>query len=278
MGSLKCLFIIHELTRLGRLLATVDHSAATDLITRQHFIFEQLSASTTADSYAHAQGGRKHLNYLTENWMPLTLWQSWSEFGRVSASALLKIPVEGVIPTTNHLESFNGLLKQKHLATWLRSGHRLRFDFLINILITRILPAVYSHPRAQQQYKQWLDSRFMNQAGGTNLVEIHAALAKERSAQRNTPISWWGADLMRDTSAQNLVNLRQLVISRRGPGIYQATCCSTAPVNAIQLGLPTSYTLELHQSGSWERVKMLVPRLLYTGRCLKAPPSVAARH
>jgi hypothetical protein len=182
--------------------------------------------------------------------MPLALWQSWSEFGRVSASTLLKIPVDGVIPTTNHLESFNGLLKRKHLATWLRSGHRLRFDFLINILITRILPEVYSHRKAQQQYKQWLGIRFKDQAGGTNLAEIHAALIKERSAQRNTPICWWDTDVERDTSAQRLVNFRQLAISQRGPGIYQATCYSTAPVNAIHLGIPTSYTLELHQSGS----------------------------
>ena len=182
--------------------------------------------------------------------MPLALWQSWSEFGRVSASTLLKIPVEGVIPTTNHLESFNGLLKRKHLATWLHSGHRLRFDFMINVLITRILPAVYSNRKAQQQYKQWLGSRFKDQAGGANLAEIHAALVKERSAQRNTPICWWDADFERDKSAQNLVKFCQLVVSQKGPGIYQATCHSTAPVNAIHLGLPTSYTLELHQSGS----------------------------
>ena len=242
-------FIILELTRWSRLLATVDHIVATDLISRQNSVFEQLSANPTADSYVHAQGGQKHLNYLTANWMPLALWQSWSEFGRMSASALLKIPVEGVIPTTNNLESFNGLLKRKHLATWLRSGHRLRFDFLINILITRILPAVYSHRKAQRQYKQWLGSRFKDHVGGTNLSELHAALVKERSAQRNIPICWWDADIERDRSAQNLVISSQLIVSRRGPGIYQATCHSTAPVNAIHLGVPTSYTLELHQSG-----------------------------
>jgi len=182
--------------------------------------------------------------------MPIALWQSWSEFGRVSASAVLKIPVEGVIPTTNHLESFNGLLKRKHLNTWLRSGHRLRFDFLINILITKILPAVYSHRNAQKQYKQWLADRFKDHAGGTNLAEIHAALAKERSAQRNAPLAWWNVDPVRDATAQNLVHFRQLIVSKMSPGVYQATCHSTAPVNAIQLAPPISYTLELHQSGS----------------------------
>ena len=46
------------------------------------------------------------------------------------------------------------------------------------------------------------------------------------------------------------MNFRQLIISQRGLGIYQATCQSIAPVNTIHLGLPTFYTLELHQSGS----------------------------
>ena len=159
-----------------------------DLIRWQHFVFEQLLTGPTANSYVHAQGGQKHLDYLMANWMPLALWQSWSEFGHVSASTLLKIPVEGIIPTTNHLESFNGLLKRKHLATWLRSGHRLHFNFLINILIIRILPEVYGHRKAQQQYKQWLGSQFKDQVGGTNLAEIHATLVKERSEQRNSPI------------------------------------------------------------------------------------------
>ena len=243
-------FIIHMLTRLGRLLATVDHNAATDFINFQHSIFEQLSTSPTADSCVHAKGGQKHLDYLTENWITLALWQSWSEFGCESASALLKIPVAGIIPKTNHLKSFNGLLKQKHLAMWLHSGHHLCFDFLINILITRILPVVYSHNRAQQQYKQWLVSCFKDHAGGKKLAEIHATLVKERSVQWNTPISWWDADLVRDTGAQNIVNFHQIVVLQRGLGIYQATCRSTAPINAIQLGLPTFYELELHQSGS----------------------------
>jgi hypothetical protein len=43
------------------------------------------------------------------------LWQSWSDFGRRVVASILKYPFEGILPTTNHLKSFNGLLKQKHL-------------------------------------------------------------------------------------------------------------------------------------------------------------------
>jgi hypothetical protein len=83
-----------------------------------------------------ARGGMKHLDYLNENWVNTPLWQSWSEFGRIRASSVLKIPIDGVIPTTNHLESFNAILKRKHLAAHLHSGHRLQFDSLIHLLIT----------------------------------------------------------------------------------------------------------------------------------------------
>ena len=243
-------FIILELTRWGRLLATVEQCC-----NRSYQVAAFCFWTTLNQSYCRllcACPRRPKTSGLLDGKLDAThsvakLVQIWA---CVSASTLLKIPVEGVIPTTNHLESFNRLLKWKHLATWLCSGHRLCFDFLINILIIRILPEVYGHRKAQQQYKQWLGSQFKDQAGGTNLAEIHATLVKERLEQQNSPICWWDEDFEQDTSAQHLVNFRQLVVSQKGPGIYQATCNSTAPVNAIHLGLPTFYTLELHQSRS----------------------------
>ncbi|KAF8518308.1 hypothetical protein JB92DRAFT_3082453 [Gautieria morchelliformis] len=65
-----------------------------------------------------ARAGIRYLDYLTDTWMSHALWQSWSARGRQQASVLLDIPVEGVLPTTNHLESFNGILKRKHIARW----------------------------------------------------------------------------------------------------------------------------------------------------------------
>ena len=45
-------------------------------------------------SASAARDGIKHINYLISFWMPLPMWQSWSEWGQVAASTLLKIPVE----------------------------------------------------------------------------------------------------------------------------------------------------------------------------------------
>ena len=57
------------------------------------------------------RGGIKHLDYLNKHWMTIPIWQSWSDFGQIHAFSVLKIPVEGVIPMTNHLELFNAILK-----------------------------------------------------------------------------------------------------------------------------------------------------------------------
>jgi hypothetical protein len=58
-----------------------------------------------------ALGGCKHLDYLATNWMSLPMWRSWSGWGRLAATAEMNVSVQGVIPTTNHLESFNAILK-----------------------------------------------------------------------------------------------------------------------------------------------------------------------
>ena len=57
-----------------------------------------------------------YINYIIDTWMPELLWQSWSHKRHTIASTILKIPIEGVPPTTYHLEAFNELLKHKHIT------------------------------------------------------------------------------------------------------------------------------------------------------------------
>ena len=107
-----------------------------------------------------AAAGINYLKYLTDTWMPPSLWHGWSQKGRIEASLILKISVNGVIPTTNHLEAFNGILKRKHVHRWQRAGKRLRFDIFIFLLITQILPGIFDHRDAQAGYRKWLSNRF----------------------------------------------------------------------------------------------------------------------
>lgn len=50
------------------------------------------------------------------------------EMNRLKAVLLLQRPVNEVLPTTNHLEACNGVLKHKHLRKWQQRGRQLRLE------------------------------------------------------------------------------------------------------------------------------------------------------
>lgn len=94
------------------LITTMSLKAAMEIVADENSVLETM----TEDSHAPAaQKGIQHLRYLSSYWLTFDLWASWSEFGRHSAAKILGCALNGVLPTTNHLESFNGILKRKHL-------------------------------------------------------------------------------------------------------------------------------------------------------------------
>ena len=117
-----------------------------------------------------------------------SLWQSWSQKGCSVASTILKIPIEGVLPTINHLDLFNLVLKQKHIPRWQRSGSCLHFDFLIQILINNILPDIFATHISIKAYQAWLTERFEKLAGGVDLVD-----SKTRSSKQGV-VCWWESE------------------------------------------------------------------------------------
>ena len=146
---------------------------------------------------------------------------------------------------TNHLESFNSILKRKHLPAHLRSGHRLRFDSLIHILITRILPGIYRHRKAEREYRQWLETRFRAGAGGKNLSEVHKAVLDERALNSNKPVCWWEADVSHDGAAPEILNSHRLSISRGKDANTFVAWCAGNPKD----GSVTQYAIEISWSG-----------------------------
>ncbi|ESK81356.1 hypothetical protein Moror_16700, partial [Moniliophthora roreri MCA 2997] len=86
-------------------------------------------------------------DYLLEYWLSRgksdDLWSSWSDFGLYAAAEALGCLVEKILPTTNYLESFNRVLKHKHLPQAQHGGHRLRFDVLIMFIITDMIPSIF---------------------------------------------------------------------------------------------------------------------------------------
>ncbi|KAH9953135.1 hypothetical protein BGW80DRAFT_1259513 [Lactifluus volemus] len=77
----------------------------------------------------------------------------------------LGIPVEGVLPTTNHLEVLNRIIKKKYLPQWQRSGNWLRFDVLVFHLVQHILPYLYAQVRQRDNAAAWKAARFATAAG-----------------------------------------------------------------------------------------------------------------
>jgi len=126
--------------------------------------FTNLTSIPEARKYANT--GLVFLQYLDANWLDQALWSSWSQHSHNLSAARLKQPVEGVIPTTNHLESFNGILKRKFIAQWEKAGHRLRFDAFIHHLVCKILPQIFARRRLLVHYRLWVDEWFRTAAGG----------------------------------------------------------------------------------------------------------------
>lgn len=188
---------------------------------------------------------------MEETWLPESIWQSWSQMGRSLASLILHIPVEGVLPTTNHLESFNRLLKRKYIPLWQRSGSRLRFDFLISILITHILPEIFSQRQSHRQYLHWLSTRF------TGITTTRSSGQRPSGAG----LCWWPNDERRDADAHLLLGRGHLHDTAAHSDLsgYSATCTSSS-----RLGL--CYQLQLNRDG---HAKCDCPDFIHRGGACK---------
>ena len=100
--------------------------------------------------------------------MKALLWESWSRYALRTAASILKRPVEGVIPTTNHLESFNNSLKNTHLPQYAHGKARLRLDVFVLFLINGILPDMHTQRYIQEQYALWRKQRFSLQSSASS--------------------------------------------------------------------------------------------------------------
>ncbi|KAJ8078160.1 hypothetical protein PM082_000366 [Marasmius tenuissimus] len=230
-----------------QLISTTEHHVAVDLVNQLQLYLTSLLANPSAKTAATS--GINHIKYLNANWMSLEMWQSWSERGRIAAAAMIGVSVEGVVPTTNHLESLNGVLKKKHIKAWMHSGHRLRFDFLIYIVVMKILPAIYSSYNIQKNYSQWLTARFSHSSGGVNLVEAQRLARADQIAAKKTASKrcWWTPDASRDQEASLIVHGQRISVGRADVNTFQATCLSSR-VSTVG----TTYSIFLSRSGAGE--------------------------
>ena len=101
------------------LVKSTEHGTAHQMVTVEHAVIAAEVQPVDADL---AGSATEHLNYLENYWLQETLWHSWSQYGWLKAAKRLGCKVSGVLPATNHLESFNGILKRKHLQHFQHGG------------------------------------------------------------------------------------------------------------------------------------------------------------
>lgn len=135
------------------LVASTSHDAALALIADELKVLDLSKESVDAEGRAVIEKAETHLGeYLRDWWCRVELWQSWSNFGRGVAATRLGVAVEGVLPTTNHLESFNNVFKHGHLGRFRRGRPQLRIETLLITLLARSLPCAIMSAKSGGRY------------------------------------------------------------------------------------------------------------------------------
>jgi hypothetical protein len=174
------------------------------------------------------------------------LWSSWSRAGRVRASQALGCDVEGVLPTTNHLESFNRTLKRRYIRHWQRGGKRLRLDVLIHHLVHRIIPAIFGIRFRRNAFLLWRDQRFPT-PGLSSRIQLPM-----QGPLFNPPLAWIPARnglSDRQLEGQDIAKHNRIFNVTYLPlyGVLLASCLSSR-LATTEGSDPVSYRLELHLS------------------------------
>ncbi|KIJ32259.1 hypothetical protein M422DRAFT_265913 [Sphaerobolus stellatus SS14] len=185
------------------LLQTMDFNEAAELIMKERTIqnAEKAKGSVIASRIL------SYLEYLGDGyWLKQHLWTSWSEYGRQVASRLLDCNTGGALPTTNHLESFNCVLKRKHLNRWQRGGHRLRVDLLLHLLVQNVLPSIYEQRRFEASEEGHLEALVCAISGGNEVLKARGS----KQPSSSTSIIYIIADEDRDKAAMALMQNRYI--------------------------------------------------------------------
>ncbi|KIJ36909.1 hypothetical protein M422DRAFT_260533 [Sphaerobolus stellatus SS14] len=185
--------VVSRLRSLDQSLIISDqYNTAKALVQQERAYLSMMQ--TDPETASAAKSGLEYLDYLIKNWFSEELWRSWSQYGRNEAARILGVNVQQVAPTTNHLESFNGVLKRKHIRRFQKGGRRIRFDLFIFLLAKRILPAVFQQRAAENAFYDWLSQRFAH-VGGKTLIRgsqtrRHLVNTTDVSTKSHE-FSWW---------------------------------------------------------------------------------------
>ncbi|KAF7344086.1 hypothetical protein MVEN_01698300 [Mycena venus] len=229
----------HRMICLERALTT------TQTITEARALLEserQVMVKLSAEQLKAAAKSMKHINHLDTYWTTDNLWPSWSDYGRTVLASMLGTAIDGVIPTTNHLESFNRVLKQIHLRRFQNGGCRLRVDVLIHALMIFILPSIFKE-------RSLLSEQASRIAALVRLLPGGAALLEKKKGPKPVPavprVAYLLPDANRDERARDLVAHRQISVPAILPADFGMTMtCYSSRALSIDTN-PKIYTIRV---------------------------------
>nr|VWO97430.1 Linoleate diol synthase [Ganoderma boninense] len=239
--------IHNRLRRLeAAMLETRSHDAAQSLVAEERQTLEKLRVDEPVSEAAVA-GAIQHLDYLLNYWLDVDLWKSWSLYGREFAAELLRCEVDGVLPTTNHLESFNGVLKRKHLRRWQRGGRRLRVDVLLHVIVFSILPAIFEARRLDSDEDARIATQIRSLPGGAELLRTRTT-SQQQADQRL--YAYLCPDPERDAAAQALLEHNQISVPtyHEQSRTFDFDCFSS--LATVHDAVPVMYALSLGLNGA----------------------------
>jgi hypothetical protein len=153
---------------LMRLLKEIDkYEEAVAAYNQELAHFTTLTKSKDIVESKQGKGGIAFLTYLQSYLKVEDFWRSWSVAGAIEAAARMNVPLSQVARTTNHLESFNGRIKNKYFAPYLHSGRLPRIDVWVHTLITEALPTFFAEWAERRELKGYFN--FMRHAAASNL-------------------------------------------------------------------------------------------------------------
>jgi hypothetical protein len=150
-----------------------------------------------------------------------------------------------VVPTTNHLEAFNGVLKRKHLRRWQNRGRKLRLDILLHILIFHALPSIFRQREIEDQEMLRRNALIIKLPGGKEIIHSHKNLSVSLP-----PVAYWTPDDGRDQAAALLIQNRQISVPSydEAKGAFAFSCYSSLAVEHDSMA--QEYTIDFYPNGT----------------------------
>ncbi|KAG1765865.1 hypothetical protein EV702DRAFT_981232, partial [Suillus placidus] len=135
-----------------RLLKDItEYEEAVHAYNEELAFFQGLGRQNDDISRKQSKAGLAFLAYLFDYLKLHSFWLSWSPGGVLIAAEHLGVPVQEVILTNNHLESFNCRLKKKFFAHYMHSGWLPRVDYWVLLMITHVIPNFLTAREDQQK-------------------------------------------------------------------------------------------------------------------------------